>query len=270
MEYDLGSRVPLGTTITDANGIAANADSVTCLIYQPDGSTATGTVVSTGTGIYNCDFIPTMVGRFVVRWVAVGANQGAIEDEFQVRDINQLGIVSLDLVRLHLNLVSTKNDTEIRRFMGAATSQAERYMNRVIGRRSFTESYDGGCYSILTRHGTILSITSVTENGVVNSPSLYLVDEYGFAIERIDQQMFAPAFPQRLGVSITYVAGFANPPSDLVQGVLELIRHLWDTQRGPVSVMAADTNEGYVTGAGYSLPHKVAESFDNWRLPTTA
>lgn len=267
MEYDLGSKVPLGTTISDTTGVLADATSVACTIFQPDGTTVTGTVIHAGTGVYNCDFVPTMIGRFVVRWLASGANQGAIEDEFQVRDINMLGVVSLDLVRTHLNLVSTKNDVELRRFMGAATAQAERYMNRVIGRRTFTESYDGGCFAIYTRNGTILSLVSVTENGTVNDPSLYLVDEYGFSIERVDQELFAYG---RLAISVTYVAGFAAPPEDIVQGVLEFIRHLWDTQRGPVSVMPSDSNEGYVTGAGYSIPHRVAEFFDNWRLPTTA
>lgn len=266
MEYDLGSKVPLGTTITDATGLPADADSVTINIYQPDGTMVNGTVVHYATGVYNCDFIPTLVGRYVVRWLATGANQGAIEDEFQVRDINMIGVASLDLVRTHLNLVSTKNDTELRRFMGAATAQAERYMNRVIGRRTFTELYDGNCFAIYTRHGTILSLVSVSENGTVNDPSLYLIDEYGFSIERVDQQTFLGL---RLGVSVTYVAGFAAPPEDIVQGVLEFIRHLWDTQRGPVSVMPADANEGYVTGAGYSIPHRVAEFFDNWRLPST-
>ncbi len=63
MIYDLGDVVPLGITITDANGLVANASSVTCTIYLPDNTTVTGTVVNADTGLYNCDFVPSQSGR---------------------------------------------------------------------------------------------------------------------------------------------------------------------------------------------------------------
>ena len=98
--YDLGDVVALGITITDANGNPANATAVTATITAPDGTSSTPTLSNTSAGLYDLSYTPTQVGRYTVKWVAIGVNASAYADEFSVRDINEMGIVSLLLTKL--------------------------------------------------------------------------------------------------------------------------------------------------------------------------
>jgi len=124
--YFLGSQVPIGVTITDANGANANATSVTLTITLPDGSTVTPSVTNSATGLYDSTYVPTQAGRHIVFWVATGTNASSYADEFTVRDSNSLSIVSMDEVKDHLNISQsvTTNDLELYRFLDAATEMA--------------------------------------------------------------------------------------------------------------------------------------------------
>lgn len=62
--------------------------------------------------------------------------------------------------------------------------------------------------------------------------------------------------------TVTYVAGRDPLPADLRLAVLELVRHFWDTQRGPTrrpGSTASETTANSVPGAAYMLPFRVAE-----------
>ncbi|WP_028657102.1 phage gp6-like head-tail connector protein [Nocardioides sp. J54] len=61
---------------------------------------------------------------------------------------------------------------------------------------------------------------------------------------------------------VVYQAGRAAVPADLLMGVKELVRHLWDTQRGPSRRPGATTSEitaNTIPGAAYMMPFRVAE-----------
>jgi hypothetical protein len=280
MTYDLGDVVPLGITITDSTGANANASAVTCTIYQPDGTSTSGSVTNLSTGLYNCDFQPTQNGRHAVKWVATGTNASAYSDEFLVRDFTELGIVGLDEVKNHLNipLTDTTLDDELRSFIDSSSDLAESYVGQVLGRRTFTsELYDGGTEFIRIRNPKAISITSVYENDVLVSPSQYVLDYTGQRLYRIGSgTLYATNsygyWTQGMNnVSITYVAGYVNPPMAAKQGVLEIIRHLWQTQRGAINVMSR-TNSGdelYSTPT-YSLPRRAMELLDPTSFPGMA
>jgi Phage gp6-like head-tail connector protein len=280
MTYDLGDVIPLGITITDSTGANANASAVTCTITLPDGTTSTGSVTNPSTGLYNCDFSPTQTGRHAVRWLATGTNASAYTDEFTVRDYADLGIVGLDEVKAHLNIPTTDTtlDEELRRFIDAATDLAETYVGQVLGRRTFTsELYDGGTAFIRIRNPKAISITSVTENGLAVSSSAYVLDYTGQRLYRIGSgtlyatNSYGYWVQGMNNISITYVAGYVNPPMAARQGVLEIIRHLWQTQRGSMSVMGRSLggDELYTTPT-YSLPRRAMELLDPTSFPGIA
>jgi hypothetical protein len=280
MTYDLGDVIPLGITITDSTGANANASAVTCTITLPDGTTSTGSVTNPSTGLYNCDFSPTQTGRHAVRWLATGTNASAYTDEFTVRDYADLGIVGLDEVKAHLNIPTTDTtlDEELRRFIDAATDLAETYVGQVLGRRTFTsELYDGGTEFIRIRNPKAISITSVTENGLAVSSSAYVLDYTGQRLYRIGSgtlyatNSYGYWVQGMNNISITYVAGYVNPPMAARQGVLEIIRHLWQTQRGSMSVMGRSLggDELYTTPT-YSLPRRAMELLDPTSFPGIA
>jgi len=280
MTYDLGDVVPLGITITDSNGANANASSVTCTIYQPDGTTTSGSVTNPSTGLYNCDFSATQVGRHAVKWLATGTNASAYSDEFLIRDFTELGIVGLDEVKTHLNIPLTDStlDDELRSFIDAGSDLAESYVGQVLGRRTFTsELYDGGGEFIRIRNPRALSMTSVYENGALVSSSAYALDYTGQRLYRIASSSiyannaygyWSQGFNN---IQLTYVAGYVNPPMAAKQGVLEIIRHLWQTQRGAMNVTARTLggDELYQTPT-YSLPRRAMELLDPTSFPGMA
>jgi len=280
MNYDLGDVVPLGITITDANGTAANASAVTCTIYLPDGTTSTGTVTNPSTGLYNCDFQPSQTGRHAIKWVATGTNASAYSDDFVVRDFNELGIVGLSEAKEYLNIPAsdTTMDEELRSFIDAASDLAEGYVGQVLGRRTYTnELYDGGTEFIRIRNPKAISITSVTENGATVSSSNYVLDYTGQRLYRIGSgtlyatNSYGYWTAGMNNVSITYVAGYVNPPMSAKQGVLVIIKHLWETQRGAMNVMGRvlGGDELYSTPT-YSLPRRAMELLDPTSFPGLA
>lgn len=278
--YDLGDVVALGVTITDAAGVPANATAVVATVTNPDGTTSTPPVTNTTAGLYDISYTPTIPGRYTIRWVATGANASAYADDFTVRDFADIGIVSLDEVKSHLNIpaTNTTNDEEIRRFMDAATDLAENYVGCVLGRRVFTnEKYSGNTDIIRLQNPRAISITSVYENGVLLDPAAYVLDPTGQRLTRVTTgSLSGPNYfgiwaPGAQNIVINYVAGFTNPPAAAKQGVLEVIRHLWQTQRGPSAVVGRNqSGDDFVQGATYSLPRRAIELLDPVSLPGLA
>ena len=277
--YDLGDKVYLTWNTVDSSGNAVNPGTVTLNITQPDGTTSSVTTATSTTGTYTASFLPTLAGRHILAWAATGSYPQAFSDVFEVRDINDIGIVGYDEVLEYLNIpAASANENEIRRFIDASTDLAEAYVGQVLGRRTFTnELYDGGTEFIRLRNPKAISITSVTENGMAVSASNYVLDYTGQRLYRIGSgTLYATNsygyWTQGMNnVSITYVAGYVNPPMSAKQGVLEIIRHLWQTQRGAINVMSR-TNSGdelYSTPT-YSLPRRAMELLDPTSFPGLA
>jgi hypothetical protein len=281
MIYDLGDVVPLGITITDASNIVGNATAVTCTIYLPDGTTSTGTVVNADTGLYNCDFVPTLTGRHAVKWLATGTNAGAFSDDFTVRDFSEIGIVGLQEVKEYLNIPATltTSDEEIRRYMDAANDLAEQYTGVILGQRTYSdELYDGvSADAIRLRSPKAINIISVTENGVSVPSTGYYLDPTGQRLYRIGSNTIYATnnygywAPGVQNISISYRAGFVNPPMAAKQGVLEIIRHLWQSQRGGMNVMSrSNSGDELYSTPTYSLPRRAMELLDPVSLPGMA
>ena len=276
--YDLGDVVALGVTITDNTGTPANATAVIATITNPNGTSLTPTVTNSGTGLYDVSYTPTIAGRYTIRWVATGTNASAYADEFTVRDFTHLGIVSLDEVKDHLNITTTNQDDEIRRFIDAAQDLAESYVGCVLGRQTFTsEKYDGNTDIIRLRNPKAISITSVYENGNLLDSSAYVLDPTGQRISRVAEgsisgpNYFGIWAPGAQNILISYVAGFTVPPPSAKQGVLEVVRHLWQTQRGSTSVMGrTQSGDDYYSTPTYSLPRRAMELLDPVSLPGMA
>ena len=174
--YFLGSQVPLGVTITDANGNPADATTVVLTVTNPDGTSATPSVTHSGTGLYDADYVPTQAGRHTVFWVATGTNASSYADDFTIRDPNSISIVSMDEVKDHLNIpyTNTTNDTELYRFIDAATEMAQNYTGTILGRQTFTnEIYDGNQQTLRLLNPKAITILSVVENGLTLGSSDY-------------------------------------------------------------------------------------------------
>ena len=277
--YDLGDNVYLTWNTVDSSGAAVNPGTVTLNITLPDATNVSVTTATSITGTYTASYLPTQVGRHIIAWSAGTTWSQAYSDIFEVRDINDIGIVGYDEVLEFLNIpTASANENEVRRFIDASTDLAETYVGQVLGRRTFTnELYDGGTEFIRIRNPKAISITSVTENGLAVSASNYVLDYTGQRLYRIGSgTLYATNsygyWTQGMNnVSITYVAGYVNPPMSAKQGVLEIIRHLWQTQRGAINVMSRNQSgdELYSTPT-YSLPRRAMELLDPTSFPGLA
>jgi len=277
--YDLGDKVYLTWNTVDSSGAAVNPGTVTLNITLPDATNVSVTTATSITGTYTASYLPTQVGRHIIAWSAGTTWSQAYSDIFEVRDINDIGIVGYDEVLEFLNIpTASANENEVRRFIDASTDLAETYVGQVLGRRTFTnELYDGGTEFIRIRNPKAISITSVTENGLAVSASNYVLDYTGQRLYRIGSgTLYATNsygyWTQGMNnVSITYVAGYVNPPMSAKQGVLEIIRHLWQTQRGAINVMSRNQSgdELYSTPT-YSLPRRAMELLDPTSFPGLA
>ena len=277
--YDLGDVVYMSWNTVNSSGAAVNPGTVTLSVTLPDATTVSVTTATSVTGTYTASYQPTQVGRHIISWSATGTWPQAFSDIFEVRDINDIGIVGYDECLEYLNIpTASANENEIRRFIDAATDLAEAYVGQVLGRRTFTnELYDGANEFIRLRNPKAISITSVYENGMLVSPTAYSLDYTGQRLYRIGsgtlyaQNSYGYWSQGFNNIQVTYVSGYVNPPMAAKQGVLEIIRHLWQTQRGSMNVLGRNLGGDELYQAPtYSLPRRAMELLDPVSLPGLA
>ena len=251
----------------DSAGVAANATSVTCTITLPNNTTTSPSVTNTATGVYQATYSPAVVGHFGVYWAATGTNATAKEDAFNVEDNSVSPPISLTDVKNHLNITVTDDDAELLAMLNAATGLIEGVVGPLSRRTVTAETHNGGRTTVLLKQAPIISITSCLENGSALAATSYSVDEESGVLTRTSGYTVYTwggdvDFANFNNISVTYVAGRSIIPADLAHAVLELVRHLWTTQRG--SIRRSGTDD-YVPGSGFSMPNRVREMLNRYQ-----
>ena len=235
--YDLGEDVTRSINVTNSAGVAADADSTpTVVLTDPNGGAVGSPTVNHGvTGEYYV-VIPktsvTVVGGYLLVWtVVIGGSTQVFTDRFEVTA--NTAIISLAEAKEHLNLSATNvdKDEQLRAFCDSASDACEAYTNREWRRQTFTETYDGGTGAIALRRGPVVSVTTVTENGVTVAASGYTLDANSGLLLRGGTMSPMYWLWGRQSVVVTYVVGAAVIPPVVRNGVKEMVRHLWETQR---------------------------------------
>lgn len=268
--YDLGDIVTLAYANTDANGSPANGGTVVLTVTLPDGTTTAPTVTNPSTGSYKATYQSTQAGLHSLRWLATGANPGAMTDVFTVMDPAIVPIVSLASVKAWLNLPDTSsvNDEKVRETLATATELAEDYCNRSLRRKTqvlrFSGSY-ANTYLILN-DPPILSITSVTESGnPLTIGSDYVCDPVAGILYRGIYPGLVPWYPGVDNIVVTFISGYANPPLAARQAVMDITRWLWQTtQQGPRPGFGQNAQE---TSYSDALPRWLFRPLDSLVLP---
>lgn len=262
MSTDLGDVVTLAVEITSDGTTLANATSVTLTVTLPDG-TSSGSLspANPSTGVYTYSYTPTQVGLHNVRWVATGTNAGVFKTEFDVTDPALTTIVSLAELRTALKITATTSDELLREILDEATDLAERRVGRALRRKTVVESHAGGSSGILLRQPPALSITSVVENGTTLDASAYFVRESSGVLYRGTAE--APYGWPYGTVVVTYVAGYADPPSAAKRGVKAIAKWLYQSEQNMGGRFGVDESQY----AGDALPDWVYRPIDSMRLP---
>lgn len=181
--------------------------------------------------------------------------------------------VSLNELKQHLNmsLSKTTHDEELRRFLAAA----ETAISHVTGPLTPTptvEKHHGGAATIILRHPRAVALTSLAySDGTTTSLDDFDLDtETGIVHWGCGT---AGSFPSGVrNVTVSYTAGFSEIPTDLKHAVKELVRHLWETQRGAVTRPGFTDSEdsAVLAGAFSSLPERVQQLIQPYAIPTVA
>lgn len=170
--------------------------------------------------------------------------------------------VSLTDVKVFLNETGTEDDNEL----VAMIDRAQAILTVRVGPlepTTYTEVYTGPGPIVLRRY-PVISVSSVTDVGNAVTDS-YLDVDSGVLYGTFSTQLRA--------VSVTYVAGRALLPADLEAALLELVRHLWKSQRGGGSLrptFPGDENPQQQPGVGYLLPYRVESLIEPYRLRSIA
>lgn len=259
MAIDLGDTVPLAVTITDEAGQPTTPTAVVLTIQLPDGTVVTPTPSSVETGIYKHDYLPTMPGRHVVRWVSTVPGT-AYSDIFDVRAPAST-IISLADAKRHLRMpaASTADDEQLRSFCEVVTAVVEDVSGRTIVRRTVTEQHTTYGRDLALFVAPVVSLTSITDVAGIRT---WNVADYSFDPESGWLSPLPGKAPLAGRVDITYEAGMASPPSRYVQAALVTLRHLWESQRVPVGgrqVGNAAAVDQLVTVSGWSIPHAAVD-----------
>jgi uncharacterized phiE125 gp8 family phage protein len=268
--YALGQPVPITVTVRDSDGLPADATTVTLTVTKPDGTTdpfTGGALTHPSTGVYQVDYAATLAGLHTVRWVATGVNASAPRlDSFYVEAIAAPPLVSLADARTHLGLSQTTNDDQLAGYLQTASRLAEDYTGKAWRRTAITKTYDGRSRSTLRLRAPVISVTSVVEDGATLTSSYYALDAARGLLYRSGYG-WSGLTPQNVVVS--YVAGPTDGavPESIRHGVLEMVRHLWETQRGRAGMPARGGDSEWSPDQGFSVPRRVQELWDHERAP---
>ncbi len=264
LSWDVGDVATFAVTVRSSAGVPADATAVACTLTLPDGTSIAVRPVRTSAGVYEAGWTLTQSGLHVVSWVATGANASSYLDTFTAWDTSIIPVISLSQAKAHLNITSTEHDDELRRFCWVVTREGESYTGRVFGRRTVTDTLDGGWPEIVLTTRPVVSVASVTVNGEALDPTGYRLNPDAGVLTRISGYTRAAWTSGYANITVTYLAGYVlQPPTD-TQGALELLRHLWRTQRGS---LRPRTDDDPMAGMGFSIPNRVAELWDANMIP---
>lgn len=241
--------------VRDTAGTLQAGSTVTGTITLPDGSTTTATIQNPSTGIYTVDYLTVQAGFHDVLVSATGGVLGSMvkrwKDSFTAEEARL--IVSVDQTVAHLRGQDTITEPEqleqLRWLIQVATDAVERASGRTMVRRTITEPYDGGRDHIRLRRGPILSVTSVTENGILVPASGWVLDQRHDRLYRGTTLGTWCWEPGLLNVVPTLVAGYTVSPLIARQVALRGIARMWQSsQQMPMQYIDDDqANEVVVT-----------------------
>ena len=130
-------------------------------------------------------------------------------------------------VREYLGLTVTTSDNLLQRMITSCSTWIKSWSNRDYVTGTYTDRFDGNDYREITvSQYPIVSISSITIDGVTVDPTKYKADSEGFPfIELTDGTVFTRGTKN---VVISYTAGYGTLtlgtiPQDVVQACIELV-----------------------------------------------
>jgi hypothetical protein len=162
--------------------------------------------------------------------------------------------------KTYLNITTTTSDAELQSFIDAAEGALVKRCGP-LSSVTITERVNGGGEVLLLSKFPAISLTSVTP---VNGSAMDLTKLYLIADAAVVEYADGAGCFVSNRYDVTYQAGRTTVPPDLLQADKEIVRHLWDTQRGGSKRPGVGADD--VEGAAYAFTYRVQELWEPYVL----
>ena len=167
-----------------------------------------------------------------------------------------MSVLSLDDAKTHLNITTDTDDAELQTFINAAEA-AIVSRGVQLGVQSVTERVHGLGPKLIVSTLPLDSVTSITAlyGAAVDLTNLT------WASSGVIEWVFGGIFIS-VWYDVTYTAGMSTVPDDLLLADKELVRHLWETQRGAAQRTGSALSDGLaptLPTSAYTFPMRVTE-----------
>jgi uncharacterized phiE125 gp8 family phage protein len=274
--YWLGQPVTVSTTVRDRTGAPIDAGTLTLVvkIRNADGTTTiTGTYASPAhdsTGNYHQD-IPasdlTAIAHYQYTWTATGTGAGVSVGDFDVADPDEISVLPLQDAKDQLIITTTVSDARIQAWIATIESSLERMTGGPLVNRTVTERAEmlSGQTVIVVRQRPLVSVTQILGAGgtaIDISGGLDLDVNAGTIRRKLGLPFYGPFFTWLPQVTVIAVAGWGVAvPAAFSQAAMIILQHLYESRRGPGSIMSGAAATEMVTppGFGFAIPRMAAE-----------
>jgi hypothetical protein len=271
----LGFRSNLYDKPVEDGGVLVNATTAALTITLPDGTTTAPSITNppATTGKYLYDYVSVQSGRHVGTWLFTMSG-GKTTSYVETFDVGQ-GLVSVDEAVAHLRaseIITSDSDREQLQWLCmVATDAVERDLGRALTRRTFTEVYDGGQPTLILRQTPVISITSVSDSAVSLSGSEYTLDQSAGILYRGGTSTYWQRFTTgRQSVSVTYVAGYTDPPRAARMVALSIVQSMWQETQQQSHPFADESAGVDIFSAVGSMNTYLQRAYDSLRAPAIA
>jgi hypothetical protein len=197
-------------------------------------------------------------------------------------------LTTLDVIKDELGITDNASNAKLQRYLTSASSAIAQFCNRVFPAETLQEQFwatrdrwprliRGGIPNIQLSRWPVVSVTSVTENGVAMVEATdFKTDKVNGQLIRIDADGFPrpwPAFP----IVVVYVGGYSTIPADVVDAAIRMVRQRWlSKDRDPLvkqRSIPGVLEEAFWVATGNeagNLPPDVADILTNYRVPVFA
>lgn len=176
-----------------------------------------------------------------------------------------MSLLELAIAKDHLGITADVDDDALQRTIDAAEAIIAGRIG-ALEPAEYTERVPGcGRRTLALSHAPVIDLVSVVP---VNSSALTTSDLYVTDGGIIEWESGYGCFDAGR-YTVTYEAGYENPPADLMQAIVEMVRHLWQSRRGRIQQRGAN-NDGDAMAPGYLIPNRVAALLQPYERPGIA
>jgi len=170
-----------------------------------------------------------------------------------------MSVLTIAQAQAHLNLTTAEHDVELQAMIDSSEAVLAKHCGPLTS-TVITTRVKGARSTLVLPTTPALSLTSVTPVGggaALTLTDLYLDARAGVVTYNNPNSVFSSQF-----YDVVYAAGRTTVPADLLMADKELVRHMWQTQRGPTRRPGSSPSESMANtlpGAAHALPFRVSE-----------